>query len=105
MTGVSELGGDALNLLPNPQQERAMGLRGPRLRADPPRSTPFAIVLRIARCSPRLLARMLPASRSSAEPSRLVTRPPASATISAPAATSHGRSPNPLNASTRPHAT
>ncbi len=52
-----------------------------------------------------LLARILRVSRSSADPSRLVTWPPASVTISAPAAMSHGRSPNSHNASTRPHAT
>ena len=39
----------------------------------------FAIVSRIARCRLQLLARILRASRSSAEPSRLVTRPSASA--------------------------
>ena len=51
----------------------------------------FAIVSRIARCSLPLLARFLRASRSSADPSRLVTCPPASVMVSAPTATSHGR--------------
>ena len=51
----------------------------------------FVIVSSIARCSLPLLARILRASRSSAEPSRLVARPPASVTISAPAAMSHGQ--------------
>jgi hypothetical protein len=65
----------------------------------------FVIVSRIARCSLPLLVRILRASRSSAEPSRLVTRQPASATISAPAAAPHGLRPNSQNASTRLQAT
>ena len=89
---LSPKGGSALQGL------AALGFAPIRLRPA------FAIVSRIARCSLPLLARILPASRSSADPSRLVTWPPASMTFSAPAATSHGRSPNSHNASTRPQA-
>src|ERR1700722_10122197 len=52
-----------------------------------------------------LVATIFAPSRSSAEPSILVTRPRASSTINEPAATSHARSPNSQKPSVRPAAT
>ena len=53
----------------------------------------------------RLVASTRRPSRSSRVPSMLVTRPPASSTISEPAATSHALRPNSQKPSHRPHAT